>query len=53
MSYAGLRPGEALGLTFGDIGRRTIAVDKAVADGKERPTKTASLSERFTGATRG
>jgi integrase len=40
MSYAGLRPGEALALRFSDIGERTISVDKAVADGAEGPTKT-------------
>lgn len=40
LSYAGLRPGEALALTWRDIGRRTIAVDKAVADGVVGPTKT-------------
>lgn len=40
ISYAGLRPGEALALTFGDIGNRTISVDKAVADGQLVPTKT-------------
>ena len=40
MSYAGLRPGEALALRFDDIGERTISVDKAVADGAEGPTKT-------------
>jgi integrase len=40
ISYAGLRPGEALALTFGDIGARTLAVDKAVSDGEIGPTKT-------------
>lgn len=40
MSYAGLRPGEALALTWGDIGEQSIAVDKALADGKIGPTKT-------------
>lgn len=44
MSYAGLRPGEALGLVWGDIdptGTRThLAIDKAVADGEAAPTKT-------------
>jgi integrase len=43
MSYAGLRPGEALALTWGDIGQRTIAVDKAVALGEEGPTKTGAV----------
>lgn len=40
LSYAGLRPGEALALTWGDVGRRTIAVDKALADGVVGATKT-------------
>ncbi|MGH2965135.1 MAG: tyrosine-type recombinase/integrase [Solirubrobacterales bacterium] len=40
LSYAGLRPGEALALTIGDIGTRTLAVDKAIADGVVGPTKT-------------
>lgn len=40
MSYCGLRPGEALALNWGDIGEQTIAVDKALADGKIVPTKT-------------
>jgi integrase len=43
MSYAGLRPGEALALTWGDIGSNTIAVDKAVRDGEEGPTKTGGI----------
>ncbi len=43
MSYAGLRPGEALALTWGDIGIKTIAVDKAVSDGRDGPTKTGAV----------
>jgi integrase len=43
MSYAGLRPGEALALTWGDIGSNTIAVDKAVRDGAQAPTKTGAI----------
>jgi integrase len=43
LSYAGLRPGEALALRFGDIGQRTIAVDKAVSAGEEGPTKTGAV----------
>ncbi|MDQ2761136.1 MAG: tyrosine-type recombinase/integrase [Actinomycetota bacterium] len=43
MSYAGLRPGEALALTWRDIGAQTIAVDKAVSDGTEGPTKTGAV----------
>jgi integrase len=40
MAYAGLRPGEALALTWADIGHRTLAIDKAVSLGEEAPTKT-------------
>ena len=43
MSYAGLRPGEALALTWGDVGSNTIAIDKAVRDGAEAPTKTGAV----------
>jgi integrase len=43
MSYAGLRPAEALALTWGDIGSNTIAIDKAVRDGQEAPTKTGAV----------
>jgi integrase len=40
MSYAGLRPGEGLALTWADVGQRTLAIDKAVSLGEEAPTKT-------------
>ena len=40
MAYAGLRPGEALALTWGDIRKRTIVVNKAVSLGEEKDTKT-------------
>jgi integrase len=43
MSYAGLRPGEALALTWADIGQRTLAIDKAVSLGEEAPTKTGGV----------
>ena len=43
MSYAGLRPAEALALRWSDIGERTITVDKAVRDGSEGPTKTGAM----------
>lgn len=43
MAYAGLRPGEALALTWGDIGENSIAVDKAVRDGTIGPTKTGTI----------
>ena len=42
MTYAGLRPGEALALTWDDIGSHTIQVNKAVRDGAEADTKTAN-----------
>jgi integrase len=40
LAYAGLRPGEALALLWGDIGERTILVDRAVALGDVKGTKT-------------
>ncbi len=40
LSYAGLRPGEALALNFGDVGTRTLTIDKAVADGRVGSIKT-------------
>jgi integrase len=40
LAYAGLRPSEALALTWRDIGVQTISVDKALALGEVRSTKT-------------
>jgi integrase len=40
LAYAGLRPGEALALRWGDVGERTILVDRAVALGDVKGTKT-------------
>ena len=40
LAYAGLRPGEALALTWGDIGERTILVERSVALGEVKDTKT-------------
>lgn len=41
MAYAGLRPQEALALTFADLGEKTISVDKAIRYGVGvGPTKT-------------
>jgi len=40
IAYAGLLPGEALALTWGDFGERTIRVDKALSLGEEKETKT-------------
>ena len=35
-----LRPGEALALTWGDVGERTILVERSVALGELKETKT-------------
>ena len=40
LAYAGVRPGEALGLRWHDIGERTILVERSVAFGKLKTTKT-------------
>jgi integrase len=40
LAYAGLRPGEALALTWGDVGERTILVERSVALGELKETKT-------------
>lgn len=40
LAYAGLRPGEVLALTWTDIGKRTIRVERSIALGEEKKTKT-------------
>ena len=40
LAYAGLRPGEALALTWGHVGERTILVERAVSYGEVKSTKT-------------
>ena len=40
LAYAGLRPGEALALRWSDIRTRTILVERAVALGEVKDTKT-------------
>src|SRR4051812_35915338 len=40
LAYAGLRPGEALGLRWRSIQERTLLIDSAVFDGELGPTKT-------------
>jgi integrase len=40
LAYAGLRPGEALALRWGDIRERTILVARAVSMGEVKDTKT-------------
>jgi integrase len=41
LAYAGLRPEEALALTWGDVGERVLIVDKAVTHGQVKGTKNA------------
>ncbi len=41
LAYAGLRPGEAIGLRWHDIGERTILVERSVAFGQLKSTKTS------------
>jgi len=40
LAYAGLRPGEALGLRWGDIRERTMLVQRSISLGEEADTKT-------------
>jgi integrase len=40
LAYAGLRPGEALALTWGDVGERTLLIEQAVSHGEIKATKT-------------
>src|SRR3954470_19440397 len=42
MAYAGLRPGEALALQWGDIREKTILVERALSLGREEDTKTTA-----------
>jgi integrase len=42
LAYAGLRPGEALALTWEHIGERTILVERSLALGELKETKTRS-----------
>lgn len=43
LAYAGLRPGEALALTWSDIRGTTIVVDKALSLGEVQDTKTGRI----------
>jgi integrase len=40
MAYAGLRPGEALGLRWDDVGERTLLIQRSISLGEEADTKT-------------
>ena len=43
LAYAGVRPGEALALTFGHVRERTILVERSVSLGEIKETKTGRL----------
>ena len=40
LAYAGIRPGEALGLRWGDVRERTILIQRSISLGEEADTKT-------------
>ena len=42
LAYAGLRPGEAFALTWESVGERTILVERSLALGELKETKTRS-----------
>jgi integrase len=42
LGYAGLRPGEALGLQWRDIRQQTILIERAMSLGEEKDTKTTA-----------
>lgn len=42
LAYAGLRPGEALALRWGDVRERTLLVERALSLGSEKDTKTTA-----------
>ena len=42
LAYAGLRPGEALALRWADVRDRTLVVERALALGEVKPTKTGT-----------
>jgi integrase len=44
LAYAGVRPGEALALTFGDVRERTILVERAASLGEVKETKTGDCA---------
>jgi integrase len=43
LAHAGLRPGEAIGLRWHDVGERTLLVERSVAFGQLKSTKTNSI----------
>jgi integrase len=43
LAYAGLRPAEALGLRWADVGAKVLHVERSIVDGVEAPTKTRQV----------
>jgi len=43
LAYTGMRPGEARGLRWGDVGERSIRVERAVSGSTVKPTKTGTV----------
>ena len=42
LAYAGLRPGEAIALRWGDVRDKTLLIERAISLGVEKDTKTAA-----------
>ena len=42
LAYAGLRPGEALALSWVDVGKRALRVTRSISHGAEKRTKTGA-----------
>jgi integrase len=40
LAYSGLRPGEALGLRWGDVREKTLLIERSISLGEETDTKT-------------
>jgi integrase len=47
LAYAGLRPGEALGLQWGDVRDNTLLIERSIALGEEKDSKTAHRTVRL------
>ncbi len=43
LAYTGVRPGEARGLKWGDVGERRISIERAIAGDGPKPTKTDAM----------
>ena len=43
LAYTGLRPGEARGLKWRDLGERTVSIERAISGTSEKPTKTDAM----------